>query len=88
MTDLPPTSPENSAIISSGKDSPLGPSTHGAPLGNRNALGHGAPSGNRNAAKHGLYSHWFSRSEHERLDKETLGELDDEELRLRSPSTA
>jgi len=62
---------------------PLGGKKGGAPRGNRNALGHGAPPKNKNAVKHGLYSHWFSRQEHTRLDKETLGELDDEEFGLK-----
>ena len=54
----------------------------GAPAGNKNAVNHGAPRGNTNAAKHGLYSHWFTRQEHKRLDRDILGELDDEEMGL------
>jgi hypothetical protein len=113
MTDFPPNSTENKAIVPRGRvpaggivpvpfreapplggagdivpvpfreATPLGGKKGGAPLGNRNALGHGAPPKNKNAVKHGLYSHWFSRQEHTRLDKETMGELDDEEFGLK-----
>ena len=55
----------------------------GAPLGNKRAAGHGAPRGNRNAARHGFYSHSFTRREHERLDSDSLGKLEDEEIALR-----
>jgi len=55
----------------------------GAPVGNQNALHHGAPRGNRNAARHGYYSHIFTRQEHERLDRDTLGHLEDEEYSLK-----
>jgi hypothetical protein len=47
-----------------------------------NALHHGAPRGNTNAAKHGFYSHWFTRQEHKRLDRDIQGELNDEETGL------
>ncbi len=54
----------------------------GAPKGNKNALGRGAPRGNKNASRHGLYSRWFTRQEHERLDRDMLGKLQDEENSL------
>ncbi|MCX6033838.1 MAG: hypothetical protein NTV38_02505 [Chloroflexi bacterium] len=42
----------------------------------------GAPLGNTNALKHGFYSHWFSRHEEKRLDRDLLGQLADEEISL------
>lgn len=51
----------------------------GTPAGNKNASQHGAPRGNTNPAKHGFYSHWFTLLEHNRLDSDSLGQLDDEE---------
>jgi hypothetical protein len=59
------------------------PPKRGARPGNQNALHHGAPPGNRNAARHGFYSHTFTRQEHDRLDRDTLGHLEDEEYSLK-----
>jgi hypothetical protein len=59
-------------------DSPLSPSDPPAETPRRR----GAPLGNNNALKHGLYSHWFTRSEKGRLDRDRLGQLDDEEKSL------
>jgi hypothetical protein len=42
----------------------------------------GAQPGNVNALKHGFYSHYFTRSEKERLSSELPGELSDEEKLL------
>jgi hypothetical protein len=64
MTDSTPSSPRHKG---------------GAPRGNTNSLHHGAPRGNTNAARHGFYSHWFTNQEHKRLDRDFLGQLDDEE---------
>ena len=58
------------------------PPRRGAPKGNRNARRHGAPRGNKNAFKHGFYSRWFTRQAHERLDRDMLGKLQDEENSL------
>jgi hypothetical protein len=54
----------------------------GAPKGNKNARHHGAPPGNNNATKHGLYSQWFTREEHTRLDRDIQGQLNDHEISL------
>lgn len=35
------------------------PKKHGAPPGNKNAVGHGAPAGNRNAEKHGFFTKYL-----------------------------
>ena len=40
---------------------------HGAPPGNKNALGHGAPSDNKNAEKHGFFSKWLPEETREIL---------------------
>jgi hypothetical protein len=58
------------------------PRKRGGQPANTNSLRHGAPRGNTNAAKHGFYSHWFTRQEHARLDRDFLGQLDDEEAGL------
>ena len=70
MTTSSPSSPRSS------------PRKRGAPVGNKNASGHGGTRGNKNAAKHGFYSHWFTPEENKRLDRDRLGELDDEEFIL------
>src|SRR3990172_2853797 len=77
MSDSAP--PKNRGGAPRGNRNALG---HGAPRGNSNSVGHGAPRGNKNAFKHGFYSRWFTRQEHERLDGEALGKLQDEENSL------
>jgi len=62
---------------------PSTPRKRGGQPGNTNSIDHGAPRGNTNAAKHGFYSHWFTRQENERLDRDIQGELDDEESSLK-----
>ena len=58
------------------------PNRGGAPKGNRNAVHHGAPRGNTNALKFGLCSCWFTRDERTRLDRDSLGQLQDQENSL------
>jgi hypothetical protein len=67
MTVSPPSSPAQPA---------------GAVPCEENPRRRGGQPGNRNAVKHGLYSHWFSPQEHRRLDRDILGQLDDEEIGL------
>ncbi len=85
MTDSNPSSPSRGGIEPpSAVSAPRGAETRkrGGQLANTNSLHHGAPRGNTNAAKHGFYSHWFTRQEHKRLDRDFLGQLDDEEASL------
>jgi hypothetical protein len=42
-------------------------------------LKRGGQPGNKNALKHGFYSYWFTHQENKRLDRDMLGQLDDEE---------
>ncbi len=58
------------------------PRKRGAQPGNTNSRHHGAPRGNRNASKYGFYSKWFPTEVHARLDRDRLGQLDDEEFAL------
>ena len=93
MTDSPPPTPSRGGIEPPFAKHPRGaavsaprgaeaPRKRGGQPGNTNTLHHGAPRGNTNAAKHGFYSHWFTREEHKRLDRDIQGELNDEETSL------
>ena len=64
-------------------DPSTSPRKRGGQPGNSNAMEHGAPDGNQNASRHGYYSNTFTRQDHERLDRDTLGKLEDEEFCLK-----